>query len=199
MARILVKMETCYRIGAGPGRDGGLVGTLFLFLLIQAAAARTGIERDRMLGSLVVVEIQPWRGVTDRHSRRASVWYLLYRPTLTPKSNSGKRHTIFFDAKGLLKLPVGRSYAKTAPKMLALTTTNPQANSEAGKSFFSKKIVRSTGETARQKAGSVKCTGKTARQKRKKGALAASRARTPREHAGKLPMLRPKHNGKIKK
>ncbi|EJT78910.1 hypothetical protein GGTG_04003 [Gaeumannomyces tritici R3-111a-1] len=48
-------------------------------------------------------------------------------------------------------------------------------------------LVRSTGETARQKAGSVKCTGETARQKRRKGALAASRARTPRGYAGELP------------
>ncbi|EJT70518.1 hypothetical protein GGTG_11541 [Gaeumannomyces tritici R3-111a-1] len=51
------------------------------------------------------------------------------------------------------------------------------------------KAIKSTGETARQKAGSVKCTGETARQKKKKGALVTNRARTFRGYAGKLSRL----------
>ncbi|EJT68552.1 hypothetical protein GGTG_13874 [Gaeumannomyces tritici R3-111a-1] len=77
-----------------------------------------------------------------------------------------------------------------------LLNTGAAANLTHWRDYYT---VRSTGETARQKAGSVKCTDETARQKRKKGALAASRARTPRGHAGKLPVSRLKYNGEAKR
>ncbi|EJT72108.1 hypothetical protein GGTG_11355 [Gaeumannomyces tritici R3-111a-1] len=61
-------------------------------------------------------------------------------------------------------------------------------------------IVKSTRETARQKAGSVKCTGETARQKKEeRGAGSQPGTDPPRGYAGELPVLRPKHNGKVKK